>query len=51
MLPVRVVCFGISGTVALTGGTGCWALTDNAVSMPAARPATKNVPVFLEFSL
>ena len=27
-LPVRVVCFGISGTAAFSGSTGCWAWAD-----------------------
>src|SRR5688572_27906606 len=40
-LPVRVVCFGISGTIAFTGGTGCWAVADITVSMAAAMPAAK----------
>ena len=47
-LPVRVVCFGISGTIAFAGGTGCWALADIAVSMAAAMPASKTVFVFME---
>src|SRR5687767_15049625 len=40
-LPVRVVCFGISGTGALSGDTACCALADIAVSAAAARPASR----------
>jgi hypothetical protein len=47
-LPVRVVCFGISSSVALGGGTGCWALAAITVSMAAAMPASKTAFVFME---
>ena len=42
-LPVRVVCFGISGSAALSGGTGCWAPADIAVAMATARPINKTL--------
>src|SRR5262245_52192563 len=49
-LPVRVVCFGISGTDALGGDTACWASTDIAVSIAAAMPTSNTIVVFMEFS-
>src|SRR5262245_34784580 len=49
-LPVRVVCFGISGTEALGGDTACWASTDIAVSIAAAMPTSNTIVVFMEFS-
>src|SRR5262245_57801981 len=49
-LPVRVVCFGISGTEALGGDTACWASTDSAVSIAPAMPTSNTIVVFMEFS-
>src|SRR4030095_14342536 len=49
-LPVRVVCFGISGTEALGGDTACWASADIAVTIAAAMPASNTIVVFIEFS-
>src|SRR5262245_7714474 len=49
-LPVRFVCFGISGTEALGGDTACWASTDITVSIAAAMPTSNTIVVFIEFS-
>src|SRR5262245_15280254 len=40
-LPVRVVSLGISGSVAFTGGTACWAMAVIVVSMSEATAASK----------
>jgi hypothetical protein len=39
---VRVVCFGISGTIAMAGDTGCWAPADIAVRMAASDGSEPN---------
>src|SRR5688572_8524457 len=49
-LPVRVVCFGISGTAAFSGGTGCSAPADRAHTMAIAGAVSKTLFVMGLFS-